>query len=79
MLQRRPVLDVRRAQFVKAPPPNPLEDAALGLSIATTVPGIFNFLKLAGPPLSAVVALLDVAMGVVGMVVIFIEDSASGP
>jgi hypothetical protein len=66
-------------QFVKRPPSDPMGDAILGLSIATTVPGIVNVFKLAPPfPVpAAAVALLDVAMGLVGAVILGLEDSQS--
>jgi hypothetical protein len=67
------------AQFMNAPPPDALGDAALGLSLATAVPGIVNFVKLAGLPASAVVALVDVAMGFVAATVQLLLELESRP
>ncbi|MBV9172420.1 MAG: PQQ-like beta-propeller repeat protein [Chloroflexi bacterium] len=50
--------------FHAEPPPNPLGDAALGLSIASALPGIINPLKLQSELGAAVVAVLDVVMGI---------------
>jgi hypothetical protein len=60
-------------QFDDNPPADGIGDAALGLSIASLLPGLINPLKLTGADGAVVVAAADVIFGVVGCVAGFLS------
>ena len=60
-------------QFHDSPPPNGIGDAALGLDIASLLPGFINPVKLNGEEGAIVVAASDVIFGIVACVAGFLS------
>jgi hypothetical protein len=63
-------------QFGVEPPPDVVGNAVLGIGMAALLPGIINPIKLASIILAAVVAVLDVVMGLAGAVAILVSALA---
>jgi hypothetical protein len=64
-------------EFGVQPPPNLINQAALGVAMAALLPGLINPLKLATEVGAIVVAVLDVIMGLAVAVMGFVEVASS--
>ena len=64
-------------EFGVQPPPNVINQVALGVTMAALLPGLINPLKLASEIGAMVVAVLDVVMGLAVAVMGFVEVASS--